>query len=417
MPTPVTAHINPVSGKGVVLEHWQNWGGPDTLGPVGKVFGMFQTDHPSVGLNAQGYDASKFLTDVASGTPPDVVTIRYVAPNAQKGLYQALDDRIAKSTIIKRSDFADAQFQQVQWKGKTWGIPAMENGPRSAMILDVQLFQQAGLDPQKPPTTWQDVSTMSEQLTKLQGNDITQLGFDPLSSMGAEGFLDVYGEGFGVEWYDYATDTLHLNAQGMVDAVDWIAQEYKQIDPTRFTAFRKVYGEWDGKTSGFDNQKEAMIIQGYWTANGVKKYGKGFPIAPAFFPTNIGKKLMLTGGWSLQVPTGSKASDQAFSWIEFLTTTPANQLLLDETGLMLYTKKFAKEGKFDQIPGLSWFLDAVGQADKNINIPNDPIYDQIDSNYRAGLVKVRDSKTTSKAMLDDLQSRMQALLNQTLGKS
>ena len=84
---------------------------------------------------------------------------------------------------------------------------------------------------------------------------------------------------------------------------------------------------------------------------------------------------------------------------------------------MLYTKKFAKEGKFDQIPDLDWFLQAVGQADVNINIPNNPIYDQIDTNYRAGLVKVRNAQAEPKAMLDDLQTRMQALLNQTLGKS
>lgn len=416
-PTPVTAHRDPVSGKGVTLEHWQNWSSPANLDSVGKAFDMFQKDHPAVGLTAQGYNQDKFVARVAGGDSPDSVTIRFVAPNATKGLYQALDDRISKSSIIKRDDFSDAQFKQVQWKGKTWGIPALENGPRSALVYNVDLFRAAGIDTAKPPTTWEDVAAVSQQLTKVQGDQITQLGFDPLSSMGMEGFLDIYGQGYGVQWYDYATDTLHLNDQGLVDAVNWVSSQYKVITPARYDAFRKVYGQWDGKTSGFDGQKEAMVLQGYWTPGNVTKPGQQVKILSAFYPTKSGRKMMLTGGWSLQILTGSKNTDQAFSWLEFLTTTPPNQLLLDETGLMLYTKKFAKEGKFDQIPDLDWFLQAVGQADVNINIPNNPIYDQIDSNYRAGLVKVRNAQAEPKAMLDDLQTRMQALLNQTLGKS
>ena len=418
-PTPVFAHRDPVGGKGVVLEHWQNWSGYDTLVALGKVFDVFQKDHPDIGLNAQGYNQDKFVAQVAAGTSPDSVTIRYVAPNAQKGLYQALDDRISKSAVIKKDDFTDAQFKQVQWKGKTWGVPALENGPRAALVYNKQLWQAAGLDPAKPPTTWDDMADYAQKLTKYSGDQIDQLGFDPLSSMGHEGYLDVYGEGYGTHWYDYSTDTLHLNDQGLIDATDWIAQPSKEIRFARWQTFRKTYGEWDGKKSGFDNGKEAMIIQGDWTPGGVKQNGPSVSqnIGTAFFPTKINQKLMLTGGWSLQIPTGSKRADQAFAWFEYLTTVPAIQMWLDGTGLVVYTKSFAKDGKYADIPGLSWFLDAPSKADRNITIPNNPIYDQIDKEYNAGLAKVREGKIAPKDMLDDLQTRMQAALNQALGKS
>ena len=48
------------------------------------------------------------------------------------------------------------------WKGKTYGIPT--NNETMALIWNADVFKRAGLDPDKPPATWDDVVTYSKQI-------------------------------------------------------------------------------------------------------------------------------------------------------------------------------------------------------------------------------------------------------------
>ncbi len=47
--------------------------------------------------------------------------------------------------------------------GKTWGIPFQRS--TIVMYYNKDLFKQAGLDPEQPPTTWDEMVAMGKQLT------------------------------------------------------------------------------------------------------------------------------------------------------------------------------------------------------------------------------------------------------------
>ena len=53
-------------------------------------------------------------------------------------------------------------MKSVTWEGKTYGIPT--NNETMALIWNADIFKRAGLDPDKPPATWDDVVAYSKQI-------------------------------------------------------------------------------------------------------------------------------------------------------------------------------------------------------------------------------------------------------------
>ena len=58
-------------------------------------------------------------------------------------------------------------MKSVTWKGKTYGIPT--NNETMAFIWNADIFKRAGLDPEKPPATWDDVVKYSKQIHESSG--------------------------------------------------------------------------------------------------------------------------------------------------------------------------------------------------------------------------------------------------------
>jgi multiple sugar transport system substrate-binding protein len=67
------------------------------------------------------------------------------------------------------SEFWPGAMKSVAWKGKTYGVPT--NNETMALIWNAALFRDAGLDPEKPPATWDDLVTYSKQIKGKTGKN------------------------------------------------------------------------------------------------------------------------------------------------------------------------------------------------------------------------------------------------------
>ena len=63
--------------------------------------------------------------------------------------------------------------------GKLYGIPT--NNETMAMVYNMDIFQQAGLDPNKGPETWEDVKDFSKQIKEKTG----KAGFGMVAKLNA----------------------------------------------------------------------------------------------------------------------------------------------------------------------------------------------------------------------------------------
>ena len=162
-------------------------------GPITKIIdgyaADFEKDNPGVKLRpiySGTYQdtIAKALTAVKSGEPP--VTSVLLSTD----MYTLIDEEaiVPFDDLIKTDEdrawlksFYPAFMENSQTGGKTWGIPFQ----RSTIVLyyNKEAFKEAGLDPNRPPGTWQEMADYAKKLTKRDASGkVTQWGVQIPSS-------------------------------------------------------------------------------------------------------------------------------------------------------------------------------------------------------------------------------------------
>ncbi len=67
----------------------------------------------------------------------------------------------------KPENFWPGALKSVTWQGKLYGVPT--NNETHGFIWNKDLFQKAGLDPETPPKTWEDVKNFAKQIKDKTG--------------------------------------------------------------------------------------------------------------------------------------------------------------------------------------------------------------------------------------------------------
>ncbi|MEV2214996.1 extracellular solute-binding protein [Streptomyces sp. NPDC050997] len=145
----------------------------------------FEQGHPNIKVTAQkpqgnspnpAADAvSSVQNETASGNPPDVAQLGFGDLDyAVNGLgAKPLDDLVGKPAVQKNFDGAHPYAAKARtlgdWKGKTYGAPFVFSTP--VLYYNASLFKKAGLDPAKPPKTWDDVAKDALAIKKKTGKD------------------------------------------------------------------------------------------------------------------------------------------------------------------------------------------------------------------------------------------------------
>lgn len=159
-------------------------GGPLT-GTIEKMAAEFTKEHPNIKVKpvftgSYADTAVKTQTGIQSKTPPDVAVLQSTELFSllDMNAIVPLDDFIAKDGGKQYlDDFYPAFMANSQTGGKTYSLPFQ----RSTIVLyyNKEMFKQAGLDPNKPPQTWDELREYAKKLTKdgKWGLEIPVTGF------------------------------------------------------------------------------------------------------------------------------------------------------------------------------------------------------------------------------------------------
>jgi sn-glycerol 3-phosphate transport system substrate-binding protein len=150
-------------------------GGPLTKVIDGLAAG-FEKEHPNIKVNAVyagNYDDTRIRALAAhkAGQPAQLSVLFSI------DLYELLEqdlivpfDEVATSAEDKAwlKSFYPALMLNGTYKGKVYGIPFQ----RSTIVLywNKDAFKEAGLDPEKPPTNWNEMQQMAAKLVKKDGS-------------------------------------------------------------------------------------------------------------------------------------------------------------------------------------------------------------------------------------------------------
>lgn len=284
----------------VTLSFWNGFTGPDgpALQQVVDDFNASQ-DRVTVETNIMPWDTlySKVLTAAAGKDGPDIVAMSAgrIPQYADEGLFQPLDD------YYENDDFgsdalADAAVDASMFDGKNYGVPV--NIATMLMYYNKDLFSKAGLDPEKPPATWDEFAAMVPKLTVDENGDgkpeqyaIALADHETVPMF--QPFL--WNAGGGVVSEDGKTS--ELASPESLEALNF------WVDLVREQKASPVGLAGADADKLFQTGKAAIEIVGPWMTTGFEEAGLNFGLAPTFAgPTD---QVSLADVVSMSVPASA----------------------------------------------------------------------------------------------------------------
>jgi multiple sugar transport system substrate-binding protein len=245
----------------------------------------------------------------ATGQAPDIIAVDNPehALFSSRGAFLDVSDMIKNSNVIKPDNYFPGPLKSVEWDGKYFGVPKATN--TIALYYNKDMFKAKGLDPNKPPQTWDELVEDARKLTDPAKN-VYGLAFSAKASEeGTFQFLPWAQMGGGS--YE------HINADGAVKALEiWktIIDE-KLASPDSLTR-----GQWDS-TGTFNSGNAAMAISGPWELDRMAEEAKfdwGVALLPV--PQEGAERSSAMGDFNWAIFSTTKHPAEAFKALEYFAS-------------------------------------------------------------------------------------------------
>jgi len=245
------AAVVPLDYKGH-LSYW--WTGPNDASPDierkinDDFWAAWKATYPNIETDAQNIDYNvlldKLRTALLGNAGPMVLRLQILGgvEFASKGYFQELKP---EDVGYDTANFWPGAMKSVAYEGKYYGIPT--NNETMAFIWNADIFKRAGLDPEHPPATWDDVVANSKQIHDKLG--IAGYGLVAKQNAGNTPFrfmptLWAYGGGALDETSDNPTyDTIELNNAGSKAAVQAAYDMYVRDQSVPVSALTNTQNE------------------------------------------------------------------------------------------------------------------------------------------------------------------------------
>ncbi|MEN6582985.1 MAG: extracellular solute-binding protein [Armatimonadota bacterium] len=305
----------------------------------------FERRHPNVeiqvlGMGAGGTNSQKLMTSIVGKVPPDVVLQdRFtVGEWAARGAFMPLNHLIerdrAKPDGIRREEYYKAAWNEAVYQGKVYAIP--EDIDDRILYYNRQLFKEAGLNPDRPPRTWDELLDYSKRLTKYRKDGgFERIGFIPLCG---NSWLYLFSWQTDGQFMSKDCRKCTLDNPRTVEALDYLVKfydEFKGVQALNSFALGFKGGELDPFLTG---QIAMKIDCGNYVSN-IARYNPGldFGSCPPPVPKDRyegkgrykGELKFITwsGGFSYAIPRGAKHVQQSWELIEWLKSEECTRLI------------------------------------------------------------------------------------------
>ncbi|GGP21121.1 ABC transporter substrate-binding protein [Silvimonas iriomotensis] len=267
--------------------------------------------HPDVQLTVRkvGFSAlnDEAMRAVMSGNGPDVIPVDNpnTAMFAARNALLDLTPYLAKSKVIDVKQIFPGPLKNASWNGKVYAIPRGAN--TLALYYNEDQFKAAGLDPNKPPQTWDELYAYAKKLTN-PGKNVYGLAFSAVGDEeGVFQFLP-FIQATGADWDK-------LNNPGAARA----AAFWQKLLDDKLASPDTLSHRQSEAAATFINGNAAMDINGPWELPAVEK-GAKFKWRVALLPTEKagGVRASALGEQSHAILRTAKNPQTAFEFLEYM---------------------------------------------------------------------------------------------------
>lgn len=288
----------------------------------------------------------KLLTAVAGGNPPALhMADRFTVPQfAHQGFFTAITDQ-AEAAGVKAADFYPFAWEEASYKDGLYALP-LDTDTR-ALWYNKDILAEAGLDPEKPPTTLDELKAMTAALTvKADNGRITRHGFIPNYD---QAWLYTWGFDFGGQFQDPATRRITFADPKNVQSMEWMKAFIDEIGIEDVDAFLSACmgSACNDLNDPFWTGQSAMTCSGNWKVAQSHEYKPdgNYGVVPMPGPDGPAPFASWAGGWSWAVPKGFKDVDAAFDALAYICG-PEGQLKYNKDTFHIPTNVKASEDPF-----------------------------------------------------------------------
>ena len=398
------------------LRVWIQWG--DNPQQIQALFDKYTAE---TGIKVEvtaPLETDKILPALTGSEPPDVLVLSggdLVKSYYKEGLVDDLNGAITTGGI-DLNDFFAAPLNQCRSGDKILCLPWGTD--MYALFWNKDLFEAAGLDPETPPATMEELAEFADKLTKVAPDgSLEQIGFLP--DMGWD-HSDLYINMYGGFWYNEDGTQMTVNSQPVLDALTWQQQFYTKYGVDNVMAFSSGWADtYMSADYPFYTGKLAMYVDGEWMTgpnfiNAFKpeaSYGVApFP-PPADHPDRANTAVVQ--GTVAVIPSGAankEASAKLLAWM-MSPEVVAEEFCFNAN--LPTSKKAAEDPCFTSNPKFKVFTDLISSPNAKI-IVTTPISLEFNDAWGLVIEQVLHAGMDPKPILDDLQAEFEVKLADAL---
>lgn len=375
------------------------WTGFPELEPFYKdVAAQFQETHPNVkfeflSTTLREFEA-KLQTALPTGSGPDIFDAgSNIAPILVAG--QLIDPNPeAVDAQLKSGSYSNYVVNYFTYDGKTYGLPMLD-GSLASLYYNKDLFTKAGLDPNDPPETFDEMMEYARKLTEYDANgNITVSGMSMrLSGQGsgiAEKFwfflnnmggAPITSSDGGKTWRNG-----YNNEAGQKALKYYIDSVYK---------YHVTDQQVPSDAEAFEAGQAAMLLRESWVIGDIAKNAPDLNYGVAPMPRDV-KWETMTQPNGIYVAKGSKNPELAWEYVQLLTNSENTMLQVKETGWVSPRQDADMTALVEEIPQYAVFVNPPAEMGYYA-YPTIPCFDEI-------LTKMADKLTAAyldKSLLDN----------------
>ncbi len=399
-----------------VLRVWIQWG--DNPQQIQALFDKYTAETGVKVEVTAPVEEDKILPALTGSEPPDVLVLSggdLVKSYAKENLVVELSD-IIKTGGIDLNDIFPAPLNQCRSGEQILCLPWGTD--MYALFWNKDMFEAAGLDPEKPPATMEELAEMADKLTKFDSNgNLTQVGFLP-----DQGWMhdDLYVRMFGGFWYSEDGQHVTINSQPMIDSLTWQQQFYTKYGADKVLAFSSGWSDqYMSADYPFYTGKMAMYVDGEWMTgpNFISAFKPEASYGVAPFPPPAAHperaNTAVVQGTVVVIPAGAKDKDASAKLLAWMMS-PA--IVAEEfcfNANLPTSKTAAKDPCFTSNPKFKVFTDLMSSPNAAYVITT-PISLELNDAFGVVYEQVVHTGEAPQPLLDALQAEFEPKLQEAL---
>lgn len=393
------------SNEVVTIEYWEYFY-ESKVKLIDKLIADFEAKNPNIKVVHKNfpYDSyqQKVSAAISAKTGPDIVNLYYGwLPNyvKAKALQPLPESQFPTASIEK--DFAP-MISTSKFDGKYYALPI---GVRTlGLFWNKDIFKANGLDPEKPPTTLEELVDMAKKCTKRTNGklEIEGLTFQPSGQLHSW-YRPVLMEQFGQKPLSDDNKKVLWNASD---------NGYKAFEFLVDLAKKDKVGEnnfFTDDSTAFINGKAAIHIDGSYRLGTIKAQAPNLNYGVAPLPTYNGVQKTFGSYWTnaITVNAKDKKLDASIKFLQFLTSKDVMTQWTKATGEIGARVEFSNDPEMLKDEKLAPFVKQLPVADSYFYVDEaadrKAVMDAID--------QVLLNNVDPKKALDDAVTKVQTMLD------